>query len=755
METAGIIPAPVFVETNSDTLLLNDNLTVFIPSPDSNRPIIQALERLLTVDDGFTLTWLAEGIDTADISFVFTNDDKLSDEGYILDISQNQIKMAANTARGLFYAIQSLRQLLPAEIENRKRLTFPLHVKSVNIIDQPRFDWRGMHLDVSRHFRTKEEVMRYIDLIAMHKMNIFHWHLIDDQGWRIEINKYPRLTEIGAWRADRTGKHWRDREPQRPDEKATVGGFYTQDEIREVVQYAKDRYITVIPEIEMPAHVTGALAAYPELSCTGGPFTVPTGSIWPITDIYCAGKEETFEFLEDVLAEVMELFPSEYIHIGGDEAFKLEWERCDDCQARIKNEGLKDEAELQSYFIKRIEKFLNGHNRKLIGWDEILEGGLSPNATVMSWRGEEGGIKAAKTGHDAIMSPVSYCYFDYYQANPATEPVAIGGFTTLKEVYDYEPIPHELNEREAKHILGAQGNVWTEYMPTYEHVEYMAVPRMTALAEVVWSPKTHRNWQSFHQRIQPFFNRLEAAGHNYSLGLYEVSIKPQYDKKSGKVIVTLETEYVNPAIKYTLDGSLPTVESRTYETPFTIESSSLIRAALVNNPAVKDRVTDQQIIIHKGLGKAVTYTYPYHKRYSADGNYNLVNGIKGTGYFNDGKWQGFLEYDLEAVVDLEKPTEISKIAMDFISKLSSRILQPKAVRISISDNGKDFEVIEEFHNLLTEDTEKDEIKSYAYTGEPVSARYVKIAGENSGKCPDWHLDSGEKAWVFIDEIVIE
>ncbi|NQV38065.1 MAG: family 20 glycosylhydrolase [Candidatus Marinimicrobia bacterium] len=756
IDIAGIIPAPKFVKVNADTFFLKTDLTIFTPSSKSNKPVVHALEKVLNQTNGFTLTWTTSTDVGADIILKLETKEDIGEEGYILSINSNRIEISANSSNGLFYGIQSLRQLLPIEIENSSQLEFPVPLRTMEIIDQPRFGWRGMHLDVSRHFRSKEEVMRYIDLIAMHKMNIFHWHLIDDQGWRIEIKKFPKLTEVGAWRVDREDElEWRYRKLQQPDEKATYGGFYSQEDIREVVKYAKDRYITVIPEIEMPAHVTCALAAYPELSCTGGPFTVPPGSVWPITDIYCAGKEEVFEFLEDVLLEVMELFPSEFIHIGGDEAFKQEWERCDDCQVRIKNEGLKDEAELQSYFLQRIEKYLNANNRKLIGWDEILEGGLSPNATVMSWRGEEGGIEAAKAGHDAVMSPVSHCYFDYYQANPANEPLAIGGYTTLKKVYSYEPIPDELNSSEAKHILGAQGNLWTEYMHTYDHVEYMAVPRMTALAEVVWSPQSHRNWGSFTRRIQSFFDRLDGAGHNYSLGSYDVVIKPRFDKKLGKVIVRLESEQFSPNIKYTIDGSPPTTVSNTYTKPFAIDSSSFVRAGQVINKGLTDRTTDEHIIIHKGLGKPVSYTFPYHKKYSADGNYSLINGIKGSDYFNDEKWQGFQGFNMEAIVDLENEMEISKISVRFLSRISSWIFQPISVTISVSIDGKEFITIKEYENTLSEDTENDKISSYTYDGESMSARYIKVIGENIEKCPDWHKGSGNKAWVFADEIVIE
>ena len=385
-------------------------------------------------------------------------------------------------------------------------------IPGVEIQDEPRYPYRGMMLDVGRYFFPPEFVKRFIDLMALHKMNYFHWHLTEDQGWRIQINKYPRLTEIGAFRDESVVGHLRDK-PLKFDGQR-YGGFYTQEEIREVVEYAKARHITVIPEIEMPGHSLGALASYPELGCTGGPYEV--AKRWGVQDdVYCAGKEETFQFLEDVLTEVMDLFPGKYIHIGGDESPKIRWEECPHCQARIKEEGLKDEHELQSYFIKRIEKFLNENNRKLIGWDEILEGGLAPEATVMSWRGTEGGIKAAKELHDVIMTPTTYCYLDYYQGPREDEPLAIGGFLPLSKVYSYDPTPAELNEIESKHILGVQGNVWTEYIKTAEYAEYMTFPRACAIAEIGWSQKDAKNYEDFLHRLDIHLKRLTIMGVNY------------------------------------------------------------------------------------------------------------------------------------------------------------------------------------------------------------------------------------------------
>lgn len=481
----------------------------------------------------------AGGITTGEIEFENTmtmrlkgEDKNLGSEGYELEINPSSITLEARQQAGLFYGIQTLLQLLPPEIESvqglgvttRNRLTLP----ALKIRDIPRYPYRGMHLDCCRHFFPKAFVKRYIDLLALHKFNTFHWHLTEDQGWRIEIKKYPRLTEVGGWRSETLVGHAREL-PEKFDGQR-YGGFYTQEDIKEIVEYAQSRYVTIIPEIEMPGHATAALAAYPELSCTGGPFEVATK--WGVfEDVYCAGEEKVFEFLEDVLSEVIVLFPGTYIHIGGDECPKVRWKECDKCQARIAEEGLADEHELQSYFIRRIEKLLISKEKKLIGWDEILEGGLAPEATVMSWRGTQGGIEAARQGHDVIMTPTSHCYFDYYQADPETEPLAIGGFTPLEKVYSFEPAPEELTEEEARYVLGAQGNLWTEYIKTPEQAEYMSVPRMCALAEVVWSRKEARDWEDFLKRLTRHFRRLDGMEVNYCRSSYRAEIGTRLDEE--------------------------------------------------------------------------------------------------------------------------------------------------------------------------------------------------------------------------------
>lgn len=513
---AGIIPEPVEMTPGSGHFELDAKTAIYISEDSESLQFLGDYVANLI----YSATWYDHSVQVnaspnSGISLhLNTALDIGNDEGYVLDVSSEKVEISATTEAGLFYGVQSLRQLLPESIEYELPSMSPKNQKweipSVTITDYPRFEYRGMHLDVARHFFPTEFIKKYIDLLAMYKFNRFHWHLTEDQGWRIEIKKYPKLTEIGAWRDSTligvygSGNY----------DNLRYGGFYTQDEIREIVDYAQKHQITIIPEIEMPGHSSAALAAYPEFGCFDKVYQVQ--STWGVfEDIFCP-QEKTFEFLEDVLTEVMELFPSTYIHIGGDEAPKKQWEESAIAQDVIQREGLENEHELQSYFIRRIEKFLNENGRQIIGWDEILEGGLAPQATVMRWRGEAGGIEAAKMQHNVIMTPNDTNYFDHYQAEPDNEPIAFGGFTTLEDVYNYEPIPAELTDEEAEFILGAQGNVWTEYIHSPEKVEYMAFPRVLALSEVVWSPKTDRSFEDFLMRLQSHFKRLEILDVNYA-----------------------------------------------------------------------------------------------------------------------------------------------------------------------------------------------------------------------------------------------
>lgn len=444
---------------------------------------------------------------TSAIKLTLNSKSKIGKEGYEIIITQNCCEIISKTENGLFYGIQSLLQLIPSTPVTQ------CYIPCLKIKDAPRFTYRGMHLDVSRHFFPKSFIFKYLDLLAMHKMNVFHWHLVDDQGWRIEVKKYPKLTEIGAWRPDDTDKPWNYFVYATADKtKKLYGGYYTQSDIREIVKYATERQITIIPEIEMPGHCAAVIEAYPELSCSGKTWRKDETLVWEFSDPLCIGNEQTFEFLENVLTEMFSLFPSKYIHIGGDECKKSTWLACQKCQTRMKVENLKHEDELQSYLNKRIGKFLASKNRELIGWDEILDGGIAPEATVMSWRGMEGGIKAAQLGHRVIMSPESYCYFNFPQTEDS---IKQDKYITLEKVYSFDPVPEKLTKKETNYIIGAQANVWTEYMINEGQIEQMILPRMTALSEVLWSDKKNLNFDDFAKRLGFFFPRLKVLNYNY------------------------------------------------------------------------------------------------------------------------------------------------------------------------------------------------------------------------------------------------
>ena len=551
-----------------------------------------------------------------------------SPESYTLSVTSQRIEIRATSGAGLFYGMQTLLQLMqPAG-------TGSYSVPSVEIEDTPRFAYRGLMLDVSRHFSTKEFIKKQIDALAYYKINRLHLHLTDAAGWRLEIKKYPLLTDFAAWRTDPTWKKWWNggRKYLRYDEPGASGGYYTQDDIREILEYARQHYITVIPEIEMPSHSEEVLAAYPQLSCSGEPYK---------NSDFCVGNEETFTFLENVLTEVMELFPSEYIHVGGDEAGKSAWKTCPKCQKRMKDEHLANVDELQSYLIHRIEKFLNNHGRRLLGWDEILQGGIAPNATVMSWRGEEGGIAAVTSGHHAIMTPGAYCYLDSYQDAPYSQPEAIGGYLPLKKVYTYDPVPASLTAEQAKLVYGVQGNLWVEYIPTPEHVEYMIYPRMLALAEVAWSAPERKSWPDFHTRALSAVADLQKKGYH----------------------------------------------------PFDLSKE------------IGSRPESLQPVSHLALGKKVTYNSSYSPHYPAQGNTALTDGIRGDWTYGDGSWQGFISDNrLDVTIDMEKETPIHSITAAFMQVVGAEVFLPETVIISISDDGINFTELQKQHFEVSKET---------------------------------------------------
>lgn len=682
---------------------------------------------------------------------VFKVDQTLSEEHYRLEISEEKIEILASGVSGFVHAVQSIRFLLPAEIASEKNPTAKLTVPALSINDGPRYEWRGFMMDVSRHFFEKDYVLQVIDRLSMLKINTLHLHLVDDQGWRLEIKKYPKLTKVGGFRADHEDKHWNARPTPESGEEATYGGYYTQEEIREIVAYAEKLGINIVPEVEMPAHVMSALAAYPEISCFGREIMVPSGGVWPITEIYCPGKESTFVFLEDVLSEVMDLFPSKYIHIGGDEATKTNWEKCPDCQRRMQEEGIANVEELQSYFIRRMERFISSHGRVLIGWDEILEGGLAPGATVMSWRGVQGGWEASAQGHDVVMTPGSHVYFDHYQGDPDTEPVAFGGYTTLSKVYEFDPVVDSMTVEQKKHVLGGQANLWSEYIPDSGHSAYMMFPRLVALSEVLWSPKEKLSWEGFSEKLkQNILPRFDATEINYAKSGYAVTAVTEVDLASKNLHVSLENEFPDTEIRYALDDETLAESSAIYTDPIALTGTTTLKAAVFENGERPGAVLEKTFRFHKAVGKEVRYEPVNHDSYRGPEEIGLVNVLRGGLNFHDGQWQGWLVDDVEIGIDLDELTEIKKVSVGTMENQGSGIFFPLKVSVSVSENGEDYHSFGNFSREF-EANGKPELGDFSIDlEEPVKARFLKIEVDNIS-----HPPQGGEAWLFIDEIIVE
>lgn len=588
-EQTALIPIPQTVTYAETTFKISQGTTIGLESSSAE---------LLSIADYFNhkvnpaLGYSLEVKEQGDIQFSLINNPDLGNEGYHLKVEKRQISIEANQPAGIFYGVQTLLQMLPKEIRSQQvQHDVEWAIAGADITDKPQFPWRGLMLDVSRHWFTKEEVMRFIDELAEYKMNVFHWHLTDDQGWRIEIKSLPNLTAKGAWRAKRVGQWWQ-REPQQPDEEATYGGYYTQEDIKDVLAYAKQRYVRVIPEIDVPGHSLATLVAYPELACMKAPKYVNVGNKFYGEDenTLCAGKEETFEFLDKVFTEVAALFPDEYIHVGGDECFKGFWHKCPRCQARMKAENLKDENELQSYVIHRLESILKAKGKKLIGWDEFLEGGLAPDATVMSWRGMEGGIKAAKANHHVIMTPTQHCYLDLWQGEPSVEPDTYS-MCRLSDSYRFNPVPDNVP---AEMVLGGQGNLWSESVPTFRHAEYMTWPRGWALAEVLWSGPAKTDWDEFWPRVEKHFERADVAGINYARSMYNAIITPY--KENNECLIKLDCELKDSDIYYTFDNTDPDSFSPKYFEPLRIpKNATWLRVVTYRNGKPSGKVITLRI----------------------------------------------------------------------------------------------------------------------------------------------------------------
>ncbi len=754
-----IIPQPLSVKSQTGSFALSADTRVYYPEGLNDwQMVAQSWITLVQSGTGFTL--VSQGVKEkltkprTNSIYMLPDETLTQDEGYVLDIKPAAIIVRAKTAAGAFYAIQTLRQLFPAEINNKplpaktksKGAALPAGLKwsapGCLIQDAPRFPYRGLHLDVGRHFFPVEFIKNYIDLLAFHKLNTFHWHLTEDQGWRIEIKKYPKLQTIAACRKETIVGHNSDR-PVKYDGKKYCG-FYTQEEVKEVVEYARQRFVTVIPEIEMPGHALAALSAYPELGCTKGPYEAATK--WGVfEDVFCP-TEETFQFLDDVLGEVCALFPSTYFHIGGDECPKKSWEQSEFCQQLMKKEGLKDEHELQSYFIRRAEAMLAKRGKKLIGWDEILEGGLAPTATVMSWRGIEGGIAAAKAGHDAIMTPTDFCYYDYYQGDPSSEPLAIGGMVTLEKAYSYEPVPTELSAEEAKHILGAQANVWTEYMKDGEQVEYMVYPRACAIAEITWSAKEKKNWKDFSKRIKTHFTRLDALGVNYAKTFFDV--KASFSK--GKV--SLSALDSGMKIHYTTNGKDPSHKSKMYAAPISITENTEIKAAVFQGEKQMGNIRTVEYLVHKASGKAYKMAKTPEK-YNGGDQYGLTNGITGITK-TWGGWVGLVNNDIDPVIDFGTATAFNKVTTHYMYNQASWIYPPRGIEVYGSNDGKKFDLLSK-QDIDAEKKQGFAIETVKLETKKAKYRYLKFVAKTFGVIPAGAPGAGNGAWLFVDEIIVE
>ena len=749
-----IVPYPNHLEAGRGTYRVTDRPVTCDSRTDerTQRAVVGFAARLATVTGGTNPVTVADEMPASGIRFV--TDESLPAEGYELNVDGEGIEVRASQFPGFLYALQSLEQLLPAAVYGTEPAPDAAwEVPCVKIADAPRFAYRGMHLDVARHFFSVDEVKRYIDVMAIHKLNTLHWHLTDDQGWRIEIKRYPELTAVGSIRkATVVRKEWGTYDG------TPYGGFYTQDEIRDVVKYAADRGVTVIPEIDLPGHMLAALTAYPELGCTGGPYEV--WGRWGVADdVLCPGREKTFEFLEGVLTEVMELFPSEYIHIGGDECPKVRWEKCPRCQAKIRQLGLKDDGEhtaehyLQSYVTDRIGKFLAQHGRRIIGWDEILEGRAPSDAVVMSWRGSEGGIAAAKLGHDVIMTPNSHFYFDYYQSlDTDAEPFGIGGYIPMEQVYSYDPAFPELTPEQQKHILGVQANLWTEYVLSDEHLEYMLLPRLAALSEVQWCQPETKDWNRFigSFRMDEIYSQM---GYEFAKHIFGVTASYAVDPEKGGVVMTLTTQGGAP-IRYTLDGSDPTASSPLYKAPVTIGESCTFKAAALRE-GMQTPVYTRKFDFNKATGRRIALNAAPTLKYTYGGASLLVDGYRGGPVYSNGAWIGFLNEPLDVTIDMQGAKPYSAVTVESLVEKGEWVFPPSSVGVYLSDDGSEF--TEAALMSVPQETagSPDGVKPFKVLFPETSARYLRVVARTVDPIPAWHGAAGQKAHMFVDEIIVE
>ena len=696
------------------------------------------------------------GLSGKGVKFVY--EPSMGKEAYSLNISKNSVKVKASTLSGVNYAIQTLKQMLPAEVFGKQvAADADWTLQCAKIIDEPRFGYRGMHMDVSRHFFTVEEVKRYLDIMEVHKLNTLHWHLTDDQGWRLEIKKYPRLTEVGSIRNKTIIGHLFESK-KFDNTRYGEGCWYSQEEVKDILAYAASKGITVIPEIDLPGHMLAALAAYPELGCTGGPYEV--WGMWGIADdVLCAGKEETMLFLEDVLAEVCELFPAEYIHIGGDECPKVRWETCPLCQAKIKELGLQDTEEfqaehyLQSYVMTRMTNFLSSKGKKIIGWDEILEGEVAEDAIVMSWRGVSGGLQAVRMGNEAIMTPNTFYYLDYYQSlDKNNEPLAIGGYLPVEKCYSYEPFTAGMTEEEKGRVLGVQANLWTEYIATADHLHYMLLPRMAALSEVQWCRPENKSWERFYDSADEFCSIYDVMGYKYGTHIFDTRGEILVDREKGGVYVSLDAQGETP-IRYTLDGSEPTSESALYSEPIKITESCTLKAKS-DRKGMDNRVFERQFTAHKAMGRPVTTLTETHPNYTFNCPDLLTDGLVGEGPYNSGDFAGWYNQPFEVIVDMDGESYES-MTLSVIVFRYDYLFGPESISVMTSEDGENYtEVAYAAYKVEGRVDDGNGCHDYTLSFPATTARYLKVKAEVIKALPEWHSGAGRPGFLFVDEIIV-
>lgn len=744
-----IIPKPLDVNCKGDaSFLLKDGVAVIYP--ENNQKMQDNAEFLVDYVEkqtGVKLTSHAGmPVDGAICLTLDLNDDNA--EAYKLIVNDKRVCISGASEAGVFYGIQTLRKSLPVAQD------INVNLSAVEIYDKPRFAYRGAMLDVARHFYTVDEVKTFIDMLALHNINRFHWHLTDDQGWRIEIKKYPKLMSVASERKETVVGRWYsgiyDGKP--------YGGYYTQDELRDVIDYAAKRHITIIPEVDLPGHMQAALTAYPELGCTGGPYEVRT--IWGVSqDVLCVGNDFTLQFVKDVLSEVADIFPSEYIHIGGDECPKVRWEKCPKCQERIKSLGLKSDAKhtkeqrLQSYMIQEAAKYLKEKGKRIIGWTEILEGGLVPDATLMSWIGESGGIEAAHQHHDVIMTPNTYLYFDYYQSKKVEdEPLAIGGYLPIEKTYNYEPMPKELTEEEQQYIKGVQANLWTEYIPVFSQVQYMVLPRLGAAAEVQWTDPSKKDYKDFLRRVPHLVAVYDCYGWNYATHVYDVNVDMKADTVNHVLNVQLSTMADDP-IYYTLDGQDPTEKSLKYTKPFTIDQSVVLKTMAVH-PDRTSKISVDTIRFNKATLKPVVLLQPNESRFSPDGPVVLVDGRNGNHSFDTGAWLAVAGNDLEAVINMQAETILSSASVHVYVRKDAWLFDARGFSVSVSSDNKNYKEVASQEYKQMQESDSDGIIEHELSFDPYKATYVKIKVISEKSMPDWHWDAGKAPFLLVDEIIL-